>query len=38
MTTADFNVPTAHDESIVQVFVRFADGGDSSYGWNVAVP
>jgi len=38
MTKADFSVPAAHDESVVQVFVRFADGGDSSYGWNVTVP
>ena len=38
LTKADFSAPPAHDESIVQVFVRFADGGDSSYGWNVAVP
>jgi len=37
-TSATFGPPPAHDQSIVQVFVRFADGGDSSYGWNVTVP
>ena len=38
MSTAGFGPPTPSDESIVQVFVRFADGGDASYGWNVTVP
>lgn len=38
VTTASFGAPTPHDQSIVQVFVRFADGGDASYGWNVTVP
>jgi hypothetical protein len=38
VTSASFGPPTAHDQSIVQVFVRFTDGGDASYGWNVAVP
>ena len=37
-TTAVFPPPPPHDQSIVQVFVRFADGGDASYGWNVTVP
>jgi hypothetical protein len=35
---ASIGAPTPHDQSIVQVFVRFADGGDASYGWNVTVP
>jgi hypothetical protein len=35
---AVFDSPPAHDQSLVQVFVRFADGGDASYGWNVTVP
>ena len=38
VTTASFAPPAPHDQSIVQVFVRFADGGDASYGWNVTVP
>lgn len=37
-TTATFAPPPPHDQSIVQVFVRFTDGGDASYGWNVTVP
>ena len=38
VTEAVFGPPTAGDQSIVQVFVRFADGGDAAYGWNVTVP
>jgi len=38
VTDAVFSAPPAADTSIVQVFVRFAAGGDSSYGWNVTVP
>jgi len=37
-TSATFGPPPPRDQSIVQVFVRFADGGDASYGWNVTVP
>ena len=38
LTNATFPAPPAGSQSIVQVFVRFAEGGDASYGWTVTVP
>jgi hypothetical protein len=37
VTQTSFPAPPAGGAHIVQVFVRFAEGGDASYGWNVSV-
>ena len=38
LTAVEFPYPPAGSHSIVTVVVRFANGGDASYGWNVTVP
>jgi hypothetical protein len=38
VTVAEFPAPPSATETIVQIFVRFAEGGDASYGWNGTVP
>lgn len=35
---ATFDAPPSGSQSIVQLFVRFAGGGDASYGWKVTLP
>ncbi len=38
ITEAHFPAPPGGEQWIVQVFIRFIDGGDAAYGWNVRVP